>query len=255
MIATLKRLMTPGEASATVGPPLVTLDGVARVFDDGAIMALRSIDLAIPAGDCVAILGPSGSGKSSVVNLLSGIDRPTAGRVLWRDKPVTSRRAWARLRRSEIGIVFQEFHLLPTLTAAENVEMALIARGVPASKRQGLAKAALERVGLGARLKHLPHALSGGERQRVAIARSIVNAPNLLLADEPTGNLDSANAALVADLLFELQDGTGMTLVLVTHDENLAARCRRCVRISDGVIAEDRIQSPALAPQIVEAAE
>ncbi len=247
MIAAIKRMVTR-PAPSDAPPALVALERVGRVFDDGAIVALASLDLAIPAGDCVAILGPSGSGKSSVVNLISGIDRPTAGRVLWRGKPVKSRRAWARLRRSEIGIVFQEFHLLPTLTAAENVEMALIARGVPASERQTRAREALELVGLGHRLTHLPHALSGGERQRVAIARSIVNGPTLLLADEPTGNLDSANAALVADLLFKLQADTGMTLVLVTHDESLAGRCKRCVHIRDGVIVEDRVQ-------VVEAAE
>ena len=234
--------------------PLVALAGVSRSFDDGAIVALRSITLDIADGDCVAILGPSGSGKSSVVNLLSGIDRPSAGSVLWKGKPVTSRREWAQLRRGEIGIVFQEFHLLPTLTAAENVEMALIAGGVPASERAARARTALERVGLSHRLTHLPHALSGGERQRVAIARSIVNAPRLLLADEPTGNLDSANAALVADLLFKLQEDPGMTLVLVTHDEGLAARCRRCVRIKDGTVADDRIHSPALAPHLMETA-
>ena len=255
MIAALKRMMPRNAPSDVPPPPLVALEGVGRAFDDGAIVALRSVDVAIPAGDCVAILGPSGSGKSSLVNLISGIDAPTAGRVLWKGKPMKSRRAWTRLRRNGIGIVFQEFHLLPTLTASENVEMALMACGVSAAKRQNIARAALERVGLAHRVTHLPHALSGGERQRVAIARSIVNAPSLLLADEPTGNLDSANAALVADLLFKLQAETGMTLVLVTHDEHLAARCKRCVRISDGVIAEDRVHAPALAPQIVEAAE
>jgi putative ABC transport system ATP-binding protein len=236
-------------------PPLVRLERVSRVFDDGAIVALRSIDLAIRAGDCVAILGPSGSGKSSIVNLLSGIDRPTSGRILWNGTPVESRRAWSRLRRDGIGIVFQEFNLIPTLSAAENVEMALMGRGVAADEQRARAAAALARVGLAHRTRHLPHALSGGERQRVAIARSVVNAPSLLLADEPTGNLDSANAAAVIELLFNLQRDTGMTLVLVTHDENLAARCTRCVRVRDGAIAEDRLQSPALAPHEVEAAE
>jgi putative ABC transport system ATP-binding protein len=252
MIGILKRLFTRTTSSDFPAPPLIALDGVARAFDDGTIVALKSVDLAIHAGECVAILGPSGSGKSSVVNLLSGIDRPTAGRILWNGTPTKSRRAWARLRRNGIGIVFQEFNLLPTLTAGENVEMALMACGVPAEERRTRAAAALERVGLAHRVKHLPHALSGGERQRVAIARSIVNAPHLLLADEPTGNLDSANAEIVAELLFNLQRDTGMTLVLVTHDERLAARCRRCVRMRDGEVADDRIQAaaPALAPAI-----
>ena len=251
MIARLARMTKPQD----LAPPLVTLEGVSRAFDDGAIVALRSIDLAIPAGDCVAILGPSGSGKSSIVNLLSGIDRPTSGRILWNGTPIESRRAWSRLRRDGIGIVFQEFNLIPTLSAAENVEMALMGRGVAANQQRARAQAALGRVGLAHRMRHLPHALSGGERQRVAIARAIVNAPSVLLADEPTGNLDSANAAAVADLLFDLQRDTGMTLVLVTHDESLAARCRRCVRVRDGEIAEDRIQLPARAPREIEAAE
>ena len=251
MIASLARMTKPQDPT----PPLVTLERVSRAFDDGAIVALKSIDLKIPAGDCVAILGPSGSGKSSIVNLLSGIDRPTSGRILWNGTPVESRRAWSRLRRDGIGIVFQEFNLIPTLSAAENVEMALMGRGVAANQQRARAQAALGRVGLAHRTRHLPHALSGGERQRVAIARAIVNAPSVLLADEPTGNLDSANAAAVADLLFELQRDTGMTLVLVTHDESLAARCRRCVRVRDGEIAEDRIQLPARAPREIEAAE
>jgi len=220
-------------------PPLIALAGVSRAFDDGAIVALESVDLAVHAGECVAILGPSGSGKSSIVNLLSGIDRPTGGRVLWNGRWIKSRRAWARLRRREIGIVFQEFNLLPTLTARENVEIALMGRGIAVAERRDLAAAALVRVGLGHRVKHLPYALSGGERQRVAIARAIVNAPRLLLADEPTGNLDSANADIVADLLFNLQRDGGMTLVLVTHDDDLAERCQRCVRMRDGKIVDN----------------
>jgi putative ABC transport system ATP-binding protein len=252
MIGALKRLFgrdAPGEEGAGA---LIALAGVSRSFDDGTIVALKAVDLAIDRGECVAVLGPSGSGKSSIVNLLSGIDLPNGGRVLWNGRPVASRRAWARLRRKDIGIVFQEFHLLPTLTARENVEMALMGHGTPAAARRERAEAALARVGLSHRLKNLPHALSGGERQRVAIARAIVNAPRLLLADEPTGNLDSANADTVADLLFNLQRDTGMTLVLITHDEHLAARCRRCVRIRDGEIADDRVLDAAVVPPIAD---
>ena len=249
MINVFKRMFVREEPASDLPPlPLLTLDRVSRVFDDGAIVALKSIELSIDAGECVAILGPSSSGKSSVVNLMSGIDRPTAGRILWKGNPTQSRRAWARLRRTDIGIVFQEFNLLPTLTARENVEMALMARGVRSYERRTRALAALERVGIAQRVRHLPHALSGGERQRVAIARSIVNAPRLLLADEPTGNLDSANAAIVADILFNLHRDTGTTLVLVTHDERLAARCSRCVRVRDGMVADDRLQTPVYAP-------
>ena len=252
MIGAVKRLFRERALGDVAPPAMIALDGASRAFDDGAIVALRSVDLAIEAGECVAILGPSGSGKSSIVNLLSGIDRPTGGRVLWNATPITSRRAWARLRRKEIGIVFQEFHLLPTLTARENVEMALMGHGIAAHERRTRSAAVLARVGLAHRTDHLPHALSGGERQRVAIARAIVNAPRLLLADEPTGNLDSTNTEAVADLLFDLQRDTGMTLVLVTHDEHLAALCRRCVRIRDGGIADDRVLAAAVVPPIAE---
>ena len=252
MIGALKQLFGRHKPSDGPTPPLIALAGAHRDFDDGAIVALKSVDLAIDAGECVAILGPSGSGKSSIVNLLSGIDRPSGGRILWNGKPVASRRAWARLRRKEIGIVFQEFNLLPTLTASENVEMALMGLGIAAAERRTRAEAALGRVGLAHRIKHLPYALSGGERQRVAIARAIVNAPRLLLADEPTGNLYSANSAVVADLLFNLQRDTGTTLVLVTHDEHLAARCRRCVRMRDGEVADDRALAAVIVPPIAE---
>jgi len=247
MIGAFKRLFGSRTPNDPARPAMIALAGASRHFDDGAIVALKAVDLTIDSGDCVAILGPSGSGKSSIVNLLSGIDRPTGGEILWNGAPVESRRAWARLRREEIGIVFQEFHLLPTLTARENVEMALLGHGIPAAERRTRAAAALDRVGLAHRTTHLPHALSGGERQRVAIARAIVNAPRLLLADEPTGNLDSANTLAVADLLFTLQRETGMTLVLVTHDEKLAARCRRCVRIRDGAVVDDRVNPDAEA--------
>ena len=226
--------------------PLIRLEGVERRYDDGAIVALKKVDLVIATGECLAILGPSGSGKSSLLNMLSGIDMPTAGQVYWNDLPVRSRKEWAVLRGSEIGIVFQEFNLLPTLTALENVEIALIGRGIPASSRRPRVIKALERVGLMGRLDHLPNALSGGERQRVAIARSMVNEPGLLLADEPTGNLDSVNARHIIDLLLGLQEDTGTTLVLITHDEDIAARCNRCVRMKDGEIVEDRLQTPNL---------
>ncbi|MEZ5787729.1 MAG: ABC transporter ATP-binding protein [Xanthobacteraceae bacterium] len=219
---------------------LISLGGVTRLFDSGAIVALEELDLSIEKGDRIAIVGASGSGKSTLVNLLSGIDVPTRGCIRWKGQPVTSRKQWAALRGTEIGIVFQDFNLLPTLTAGENVELAMFGHGLSAATRRARATEALERVGLAARVKHLPHALSGGERQRVAIARSIVNEPSLLLADEPTGNLDSANAARIVDLIFDLQRTSGATLVFVTHDDALARRCRRQVRIKDGRIVEDQ---------------
>jgi predicted ABC-type transport system involved in lysophospholipase L1 biosynthesis ATPase subunit len=219
--------------------PLISLRGVSRLYDGGAITALQNVDLQIDAGDCMAIVGASGSGKSSLVNMLCGIDHPSSGTVLWEGRPQRTRHDWTKLRRLSIGIVFQEFNLIPTLTALENVELALFGRGLSGSRRQARAATVLEYVVLQHRINHLITRLSGGERQRVAIARAIVNAPALLIGDEPTGNLDSTSAANVAALMFRLCEDYGMTLVLVTHDEKLAARCPRRVRIKDGVIVED----------------
>jgi predicted ABC-type transport system involved in lysophospholipase L1 biosynthesis ATPase subunit len=233
------------EKSAT----LIALRGVSRIHDGGAIAALRNVDLEIEASDCVAIVGASGSGKSSLVNLLCGIDYPSTGTVLWNGQPVRRQAEWARLRRTSIGIVFQEFNLIPTLTALENVELALFGRGMSSRRRLGRASILLDRVGLEPRMHSLITTLSGGERQRVAIARAIANEPTLLLADEPTGSLDSANAALVAELLFKLREHPKMTIVLVTHNEALAARCPRLVRIKDGSIVED-VDNTIVAPSI-----
>jgi putative ABC transport system ATP-binding protein len=219
--------------------PLISLRGVSRLYDGGAITALQNVDLQIDAGDCMAIVGASGSGKSNLVNMLCGIDHPSSGTVLWEGRPQRTRHDWTKLRRLSIGVVFQEFNLIPTLTALENVELALFGRGLSGSRRQARAATVLEYVGLQHRINHLITRLSGGERQRVAIARAIVNAPALLIGDEPTGNLDSTSAANVAALMFRLCEDYGMTLVLVTHDEKLAARCPRRVRIKDGVIVED----------------
>jgi predicted ABC-type transport system involved in lysophospholipase L1 biosynthesis ATPase subunit len=223
---------------AVTTAPLITLDNVSRIFDDGSVVALDGIDMSIARGEFVSIVGRSGSGKSSLVHIMAGFDRPTGGRVLWQEREVSDRRAWTQLRRSQIGIVFQEFLLLPTLSAIENVEIAMSGTGLSAPARKKRAAELLEQVGLGARFRHLPFQLSGGERQRVAIARSLANRPELLLSDEPTGNLDSANAAAAIELLLALRAEAGMTLVLVTHDEALAARAERRVHIKDGRIAD-----------------
>jgi putative ABC transport system ATP-binding protein len=218
------------------GAPLIELRGVARAFDDGAVTALRGADLTVHEGETLAIVGPSGSGKSTLVNILSGIDEPDGGQVLWRGTPVKGRTAWRALRAGAIAIVFQDFLLLPTLTARENVEAALLGRGLGAAERLRLSREAMARVGLAHRLDALPFKLSGGERQRVAIARAVVGGPALLLADEPTGNLDRANAEAVAALLFEMARQSGAALVLVTHDPGLAARCVRRVTLVDGLL-------------------
>jgi putative ABC transport system ATP-binding protein len=221
--------------------PLIALDDVSQEFDGGRIVALRHLSLAVEPGEAVGIVGPSGSGKSTIVHTMCGIRRPSSGRVLWDGEPISSPRRWTEIRRSRIGIVFQDFNLFTTLSAAENAEMALFGSGLGAAERRERVRAALAAVGLAPRATHLPHELSGGERQRVAIARSIVNHPTLLIADEPTGNLDSVNSDAIMDLLFELQQAHSATLVIVTHDPAHAGRCSRVVEIRDGSVAA---QSP-----------
>jgi predicted ABC-type transport system involved in lysophospholipase L1 biosynthesis ATPase subunit len=233
--------------------PLIALRQVSRVYDGGAITALRNIDLQVAEGDCIAVVGASGSGKSSLVNLLCGIDYPSSGHVLWDGKPIRSRSQWVRLRQSQIGIVFQEYNLIPTLSAVDNIQLALLGRGMRPKHRYTRAGMVLARVGLEHHPHHLVSRLSGGERQRVAMARAIVSEPKLLLADEPTGNLDTASAHKIADLMFELRDQTGMALVLVTHDETLAARCSRQIRLRDGAVVEENklatLIAGAMAPK------
>jgi ABC-type lipoprotein export system ATPase subunit len=218
--------------------PLISFAHVGREFDGGRIIAVQDVNLAIKKRQSVAIVGASGSGKTTLILLMCGIEVPSTGLVRWNGTPITSSRAWTALRRSEIGIVFQDFNLFPTLTAAENVEIAAFGTGIDSKERSRRAGAALEAVGLTARATHLPHELSGGERQRVAIARSIVNEPILILADEPTGNLDSVSAAAIMDLLFDLQRTRGATLVIVTHDPSHAHRCARQIEIKDGRVFE-----------------
>lgn len=224
-------------------PSLIRVEHVHRSYDGGAVTALRDVNLTISPNDCVAIVGKSGSGKSSLIHIMSGCEAPSAGTVYWRGQPVSEQKDWRLLRATKIGIVFQDFHLLPALTALENVELALMGHGIPAGERARRASHLLGSVGLSDRAGHLPTALSGGERQRVAIARSIANDPELILADEPTGNLDSANADAVMDLLMLLRRERGVAFVLVTHDHALAARCDWRIHIKDGAI--DAKEAPA----------
>jgi putative ABC transport system ATP-binding protein len=205
----------------------------------GPVNILAGISLTIAEGETVALLGPSGSGKSSLLMVSAGLEAPTSGRVSVAGTDLTrlGEDALARFRRAHVGIVFQSFHLIPTMTALENVAVPLELQG--AKDAFARAKAELEAVGLGPRLEHYPSQLSGGEQQRVALARAMAPRPQVLFADEPTGNLDGQNGAAVADLLFALQARAGTTLFLVTHEEALARRCQRIVRLKDGVIVAD----------------
>ena len=216
------------------------------------LTVLKSITFALEPGGFLAIVGPSGSGKSTLLGLLAGLDQPTSGRVVLDGTDIAplSEDDRARLRRDKVGFVFQSFHLIPTLTARENVQVPLELRGEEAKAR---AEILLGRVGLEGRGHHYPAQLSGGEQQRVALARAFIHRPKLLFADEPTGNLDAATGARIIELMTELNLEQGTTLVLVTHDPDLAARAHRVIRLRDGTMVEDRAPAAkrlaALAPE------
>lgn len=219
-------------------PPVVVLDQVHLTLGTGAsqVEVLRGLDLALSAGGSTAILGPSGSGKSSLLMLLTGLERASAGTVQVAGEDLTrlGEDALARFRGRSVGIVFQSFHLIPTMTALENVAVPLELAGV--RDAQARAAAELAAVGLGHRLDHFPSTMSGGEQQRVAIARALVAEPAIIVADEPTGNLDATTGKQIADLIFAARERRGASLILVTHDEALARRCDRLIRIADGRI-------------------
>mgnify|MGYP002776248699 CR=1 FL=1 len=248
----------PREAGS-VGVPLIRLRGVTKVYGEGAMafQALKGVDLDIHAGDFVAIMGPSGSGKSTAMNTLGCLDRPTSGDYLFQGVHVESlsRDERARLRRRFFGFVFQGFNLLARTSAQENVELPLIYRGEPATVRHAAAARALDAVGLKGWEHHMPNELSGGQQPRVAIARAIVTEPAVLLADEPTGNLDTQRSLEIMDLLWRLNADHGITVLMVTHEADMAAFARRIVHFRDGVVASDTLnphpaglQRPAAMP-------
>ena len=223
---------------------LIRLSGITKTYGSGqaAFQALKGIDLAIDAGDFVAIMGPSGSGKSTAMNILGCLDTPTSGSYEFEGMKVEqlSRNQRALLRRNYLGFVFQGFNLLARTTALENVELPLIYRGEPAAARHAAARAALKQVGLAGWEHHTPAELSGGQQQRVAIARAIVTRPAVLLADEPTGNLDTHTGEEIMDLISALNRDQGITVLMVTHEPDMAAHAKRVIRFVDGKVDSDR---------------
>ena len=250
----------PTPTSASAKPlPLIRLRGITKTYGQGAtlLQALKGVDLDIEAGDFVAIMGPSGSGKSTVMNTLGGLDTPTTGHYLFQGVHVETltRDQRARLRRRYLGFVFQGFNLLARTSAQENVELPLLYRGEPAASRHSAAAKALAQVGLKGWEHHTPAELSGGQQQRVAIARAIVTEPAVLLADEPTGNLDTQRSQEIMELLWRLNVDRGITVLMVTHEPDMAQYARRIVRFIDGVVASDTrnehplgLQAPAASP-------
>jgi putative ABC transport system ATP-binding protein len=235
-------------ATAADTAPLIELHGVTKIYGTGAaeVRALRGVDLRIDAGEFVAVMGPSGSGKSTCMNIVGCLDTPTAGAYYFQGSEVgaLTRVQRALLRRYYLGFVFQGFNLLSRTSALENVELPLIYRGEPAATRHGRARAALAAVGLDGWEHHTPGELSGGQQQRVAIARAIVTQPAVLLADEPTGNLDSARSHEIMDLLTTFNRDQGITIVMVTHEPDIAAYAARTVRFVDGLVASDEQRAP-----------
>ena len=213
---------------------LLRAEKVGKLYPDGQVHALRDVSLQIARGEYVAVMGPSGSGKSTLLNVLGALDHPTEGEVYFEDRPLSAVRNLDGYRSEKLGFVFQSFHLLSVLTAVENVQIPMFETDLSARGRAEKARALLETVGMAHRAGHQPKQLSVGERQRVALARALANDPRLLLADEPTGNLDSVSAAGIMELFDELHHNRGVTIVMVTHDANLAGRTGRTIQMQDG---------------------
>ncbi|MGA9063042.1 MAG: ABC transporter ATP-binding protein [Terracidiphilus sp.] len=216
--------------------PLLEARGLVKSYDDGRVTALRGVDIRVEEGEYVTITGPSGSGKSTLLHLLGGLDLPTSGEVLFRGSSLGAAVDLDTYRSRQVGFIFQAFYLLPTLRADENVQVAMLAMNARANHRAERAAVLLEEMGLKDRMRHYPNELSAGERQRVAIARALVNDPAILLADEPTGNLDSVNTAHILEILRGIREQRGMTLVIVTHESEIALCAPRHIRIRDGRI-------------------
>ncbi|MGB8168190.1 MAG: ABC transporter ATP-binding protein [Chthoniobacteraceae bacterium] len=232
-------LAPPNDPTALSGEVVFEAIGLRKHYDDGQVQALRGLDFRISQGEFVAVIGPSGCGKTTLLQMLGALDRPSDGDLLYRGKSLTGIEDAPGYRAHEIGFIFQSFHLLPTFTAEENVQIPMFESERTRPERQTRAKELLNSVGLGKRVGHFPSKLSGGERQRVAIARSLANRPSVLLADEPTGNLDSENAGQILELLSLLHREQKMTLVLVTHDMGIARRAERAIQMKDGRIVFD----------------
>jgi putative ABC transport system ATP-binding protein len=226
---------------------LISIRDLRKIYQmgDAEVRALDGVDLEVERGEYLAIMGPSGSGKSTLMNLIGCLDTPSSGEYVLNGQGVSGLddSELARIRNREIGFVFQTFNLLPRATALANVELPLIYARMASSKRRALARQALEQVGLGDRVKHQPNELSGGQRQRVAVARALVNRPSILLADEPTGNLDSRTSSEMM-VLFDELNRAGHTIVLVTHEEDIAAHASRVVRLLDGRVVSDARREP-----------
>ena len=226
-------------------PELLSIDDVHREFDGGHVLALRGVTLKIPEGEFLSIIGSSGSGKSTLLNLLGALDVPDSGEIRFRGEPICKLTNQAQFRAQNIGFIFQSFHLLPTLTALENVQVPMFEMAWSVKERQRRARELLDAVGMSHRLDHLPSKLSGGERQRVAIARSLANDPSILLADEPTGNLDTHNSHQIMTLLKNVHREKRNTMILVTHDMEVARSADRIVTMRDGQVVSDEKVSHA----------
>lgn len=232
--------------ASNVTEPLIRLLAVSKTYPDGQVEALREVSLDIAMGEFVCIMGPSGCGKSTLLHIMGALDRPTEGNVLFRSESILNRTCWDRLRSREIGFVFQTFYLLPNLTAEENVQLPMFEGSLRRAQRTAEARRLLNLVGLGQRVNHLPNQLSIGQRQRVAIARAMANRPSVIMADEPTGSLDSQSGEEIMAILERLNREQGTTLVIVTHDEHVAQRGNRRIRMLDGRIRVDSVKAGAI---------